>query len=76
MKCPKCGQEIIDRKDYCVSCGTKLDETKPMSKGTVIMFILLIVLLSAAVCYAVINYNTDSELGPYMNQDVVENKNN
>lgn len=74
MKCPKCGQEIIDRKDYCVSCGNKLDETKPVSKGTIILFIILMVILTVAVCYAVINYNADSELSPYMNQDVVENK--
>ena len=74
MKCPKCGQEIIDTKEFCVNCGTKLDENKPMSKGTIILFAILILLLSAAVCYAVINYNTDSELSPYMNQDIVENK--
>ena len=24
MNCPKCGQEMIDVKDYCVNCGKKL----------------------------------------------------
>ena len=24
MKCPYCGQEMIDIKDYCVNCGKKL----------------------------------------------------
>ena len=28
MNCPKCGQEMIDVKDYCVNCGAKLREKK------------------------------------------------
>ena len=26
MKCPYCGQEMIDIKDYCVNCGKKLED--------------------------------------------------
>ena len=32
MNCPKCGQEMIDVKDYCVNCGAKLREEKMVSK--------------------------------------------
>jgi hypothetical protein len=34
MNCPKCGQEMIDVKDYCVNCGAKLREEKMVSTIT------------------------------------------
>ena len=32
MNCPKCGQEMIDIKDYCVNCGKKLKKEEKTDK--------------------------------------------
>ena len=31
MVCPKCGQEIIDTKDFCVNCGQRLTKQRKVS---------------------------------------------
>jgi len=67
MKCPKCGQEILDEKEYCVNCGTKLKSEKKVPKRNVFIGLIIMVLLGALVCYLIINFNTSGELSPYIN---------
>ena len=67
MKCPNCGQEMIDIKDYCVNCGKKLKkEDKNMKLSTLLIIFVVIILLTIFACYMIINYNTDKEIEPYI----------
>ncbi len=66
MVCPKCGQEIIDPKEFCLSCGYKFKETKKVPKKTFIFLIIGMLLFGAFICYMIINYNTDNELKKYI----------
>lgn len=72
MVCPKCGQEIIDTKEFCVNCGTRLVETKKVSKKTVLIIFIAMIILGVLTCYIVMNYNTSSELEPYLNNSEVD----
>ena len=74
MKCPNCGQEMIDIKDYCVNCGAKLKkESKGISlKGLLLIFGFIIVVTIIA-CYLIINYNKDNEIKPYLNRQNIQN---
>lgn len=74
MKCPNCGQEMIDRKEYCINCGKKLyaEKSVNLNKNVVIIFILMI-LIGIGICYFIINYNTDKEIDPYINDYIKEN---
>ena len=46
MKCPYCGQEMIDIRDYCVNCGKKLKkEEKGISVGKLLVIFLIFILL-------------------------------
>lgn len=69
MNCPKCGQEIIDTKEFCLSCGTRLRKTKEVSRKGLFIFIIILVLVGALTCYMVINYNTDKEIKPYIEKE-------
>ncbi len=66
MICPKCGQEIIDTKEFCLNCGYKLKETKKVSKRVFIFLIIGMLLFGAFMCYMIINYNTDKEIDKYV----------
>lgn len=70
MKCPKCGQEMIDIKDYCVNCGAKLKSEKQGIglKGLLLIFVLIIVATIIA-CYLIMHYNTKKEIEPYLHQN-------
>jgi uncharacterized protein with PQ loop repeat len=70
MICPKCGQEVIDPKEFCLSCGYKLKETKKVSKKAFIFLIIGMLLFGALICYTIINYNADKELNKYINEKV------
>ncbi len=68
MICPKCGQEIIDRKEFCINCGERLYKSKTISKKTLIFIFIGMVVFGILLCYAIINFNTNGELNPYINQ--------
>lgn len=74
MNCPKCGQEMIDVKDYCVNCGAKLREEKMVSKKRIIFIFLGLIVLGALTCYLIINLNTDKEIEPYLKKDEIKEK--
>lgn len=76
MKCPKCGQQMIDIKDYCVNCGAKLKNEKNgiSLKGLLLVFGLIIVVTLLA-CYLIMNYNTDKEIKPYLDKQKNYEKN-
>lgn len=72
MKCPNCGQEMIDIKDYCVNCGKKLRSDKNnISFAGLIGIFAGIIIVTIIGCYLIINLNTDKEIEPYL--DTIEN---
>lgn len=73
MKCSNCGQEMIDIKDYCVSCGKKLRENKKSINIAGLLGIFAIIIIVTIIgCYLIINLNTDKEIEPYLNKDIIE----
>ena len=67
MKCNRCGQEMLDIKDYCINCGAKLkQEKKGMSLGGVFAIGIAIVVITIGALYLVANYNTDEEIKPFI----------
>lgn len=74
MKCPNCGQEMIDIKDYCVNCGKKLKKDRQgISLSRLFAIFLGIIIVTILVCYIIINLNTDKEIEPYLDKGTVEN---
>lgn len=70
MKCPYCGQEMIDTKDYCVNCGKKLKkEEKGISLGKLLVIFLIFILLGVGVCYYIANHGTKEEIKPYLKEN-------
>ena len=70
MKCPDCGQERIDIKDYCVNCGKKLKkEEKGISLGKLLVIFLIFILLGVGVCYYVANHGIEEEIKPYLKEN-------
>ena len=77
MKCQNCGEEMIDIKDYCVNCGKKLREYKGgISLYKLLLIFLGIIIVTIFVCYLIINLNTDKEIAPFLNKDVIEKTDN
>ena len=73
MKCPNCGQEMIDIKDYCVNCGKKLKIDKNnISLTSLIGIFLGIIIVTIIGCYLIINLNTDKEIEPYLDKGIKE----
>lgn len=73
MKCPNCGQEMIDIKDYCVNCGKKLKIDKNnISLTSIIGIFLGIIIVTIIGCYLIINLNTDKEIEPYLDKGIKE----
>ena len=69
MKCPNCGLEMIDIKDYCGRCGKKLKkEEKNISLGKLLIIFFGLIVFTLSVCYMIINYNTKEEIKPYLNE--------
>ena len=72
MKCPNCGQEMIDIKDYCVNCGKKLKKDKRgLSFLGLVAIFLGIIIVTIIGCYLIINLNTDKEIEPYLDKDKI-----
>lgn len=69
MVCPKCGQEIIDRKEFCINCGERLYDKKIISSKAFILIFIVLILFGVVLCYTIINYNTKGELNPYVNKE-------
>lgn len=69
MKCPYCDQEMIDKKEFCVSCGKRLYEEKGVSKKTLLIILGVLILGAVLICYLIINLNTDKEIEPYINKN-------
>lgn len=69
MKCPKCGQEIIDTKEFCINCGQRLIKQKKASRKTILIGLIIMIIVGLLTCYIVINYNTEGELSPYLNKE-------
>lgn len=69
MKCPYCGQEMIDIKDYCVNCGKKLKkEEKGISFGKLLIIFALLILIGVGICYYIANHGTEEEIKPYLKE--------
>lgn len=72
MKCPNCGQEMIDIKDYCVNCGKKLKKDKRgLSFLGLVAIFLGIIIITILLCYLIANLNTDKEIEPYLDKDKI-----
>lgn len=68
MKCSNCGQEMIDVKEYCVRCGAKVkNNIRSLSFKSLMIIFLLVIFISVVACYLIINYNTDKEIEPFLN---------
>ena len=75
MKCKNCNREMLDIKDYCVNCGAKLKkENKSISLGGILAICLVIVGITTLALYLVANYNTDEEIKPYIDKEIIENR--
>ena len=75
MKCPNCGQEMIDIKDYCVNCGKKLNKNKRgISLSGLFVIFLGIIIVTILICYLIANLNTDKEIEPYLDNTKIESK--
>ena len=75
MKCNRCGQEMLDIKDYCVNCGAKLtQEKKGISFGGVFIICIAIVGITIGALYLVANYNTEEEIKPFIDSNAIENR--
>jgi len=69
MKCPKCGQEMIDNKDFCLNCGAKLKEEKPaMTKKTAIIVVLSLIVIGVITSLCIMYLGTGKELEPFLNK--------
>ena len=70
MKCPKCGQGMIDIKDYCVNCGAKIrEEKKGISLGGLFLIFLSMMIIGVLICYLIANYNTEEEIKAYIESE-------
>lgn len=70
MKCPNCGQEMIDIKDYCVKCGKRLKkEQQGISLGKLLIIFLVFIVIGIGVCYYIANYGINEEIKPYLNKN-------
>lgn len=75
MKCSKCGQEMIDIKDYCVNCGAKLKkDSKGISIKTLLLIFGMIIIVTIVACYLIMHYNTDKEIKPYLDKNSSESR--
>ena len=72
MKCPKCGQNILNNTDYCVNCGKELNvvikEGITLQNFAVIIAIFLVG--GALLILGIMYWGTDNEIDSY-----IENKN-
>lgn len=77
MKCKNCGQEMLDIKDYCVNCGTRLkSERKSITFGGLMTIFSLVIIVTLIGCYLIMNYNTDKEIEPYLDKNINEKADN
>ncbi len=77
MKCPKCGQEIIDNKIFCPNCGKQLNKDSSMGLSPMKMFLIFIVvmlLLGAGTLYYVANMGLNKELDKIISKPNEESK--
>jgi uncharacterized paraquat-inducible protein A len=68
MKCPTCGQNLIDNKEYCTNCGTKLIKKQPFSisvKGLLLIFAVFIV-AGAVIVLSIMYVGSDDEVNNYI----------
>ena len=73
MKCKNCGQEMIDIKDYCVNCGARLrNDKKGITFGGLMGIFSLVIIVTLIGCYLIMNYNTDKEIEPYLDKNIIE----
>lgn len=66
--CPNCGQEFIDKKEFCGNCGKRLIEEKKAPTKVFIFVAIGMILVGVLTCYLIINYNTDKEIAPYIDK--------
>lgn len=73
MKCKNCGQEMLDIKDYCVNCGARLkSDKKGITFGGLMGIFSLVIIVTLIGCYLIMNYNTDKEIEPYLDKNIIE----
>lgn len=73
MKCKNCGQEMLDIKDYCVNCGARLrNDKKGITFGGLMGIFSLVIIVTLIGCYLIMNYNTDKEIEPYLDKNIIE----
>jgi len=73
MVCKNCGQEMIDKKEFCISCGTKLSEHKKTPTKLVIIVGIILVIVGIITCYLIINYKTEEEIAPFIDKKIEDN---
>ena len=77
MKCPNCGQEIIDKKVFCPNCGKQLnniDNSGFNPKKIFALFVLVMIVLGVGTIYIIANVGTDKELNEIIkpNKEIVD----
>ena len=56
MKCPNCGQEMIDIKDFCINCGARLKtEKEGISLKALLLIFGLIIIVTIIACYLIMH---------------------
>ena len=75
MKCPNCGQEMIDIKDFCINCGARLKtEKEGISLKALLLIFGLIIIVTIIACYLIMQYNEKKEIEPYLNKNAITEK--
>ena len=76
MKCPDCGQEIVDNKTFCSNCGKqlkKIENKENKNKKTFLIFVVVMVLLGVGTMYIIGNVGTEEELKKIADKNKKEN---
>lgn len=69
MKCPKCGQEMVDNKEICINCGATLRIEKPvMTKKLAVIIVVSLIVIGVIACLCVMYLGTGKELEPFLNK--------
>ncbi|MDD4831626.1 MAG: zinc ribbon domain-containing protein [Bacilli bacterium] len=77
MKCPKCGQEIIDNKIFCPNCGKQLNKETSLGLSPMKMFLIFVVimlLLGVGTIYYIANIGLNKELEKIISEPTIDTK--
>lgn len=68
MKCPRCGQFMIDKKEYCIHCGAEIYNENGISFTPRMLLIVMGVMVSFGLILipSIMFFNTDKEVDTFM----------